>query len=114
MSLIGSEIRHDAAFKKNEEHLKALLHRFQTAARTVKLGGGAGAIAKHRQRNKLTARERIEKLIDPKTEFLEIGLFTAHGMYKEYGGAPSAGVVCGIGKIEGRDVVIVANDATVK
>lgn len=114
MSLIGSEIKHDAAFKKNEENLTSLLNRFQTTARTVQLGGGTEAIARQHKRGKLTARERIEKLIDPKSDFLEIGLFTAHGMYEEYGGAPSAGVVCGIGKIEGRDIVIVANDATVK
>ncbi len=114
MATIGSDIKHDAAFKKNEEYFNALLQRIHGTARTVKLGGGADAVAKQHQRNKLTARERIEKLIDPKTDFLEIGLFTAHGMYKEYGGAPSAGVVCGVGKIQGRDVVIAANDATVK
>jgi acetyl-CoA carboxylase carboxyltransferase component len=80
----------------------------------LKLGGGKQAIDKHHKRNKLTARERIAKLIDSKSEFLELGLFTAYGMYEEYGGAPSSGTIFGIGKIHKRDVVIVANDATVK
>ncbi len=114
MSLIGSEIKHDTAFKKNEEHLKVLLQKIQRTAHTVQSGGGADAVAKHHKRNKLTARERIEKLCDTQSDFLEIGTFAAHGMYEEYGGAPSAGVVCGVGKIQKRDVVIVANDATVK
>ncbi len=78
------------------------------------MGGGSDAIAKHHKRNKLTARERIEKLIDPGTKFLEIGLFAAYGMYESSGGAPSAGVVCGVGIVQGREAVIVANDATVK
>ncbi|MBI2428616.1 MAG: acyl-CoA carboxylase subunit beta [Ignavibacteriales bacterium] len=78
------------------------------------LGGGADAIAKHKKKGKLTARERIGLLVDPKSKFLEVGLFAAHGMYEEYGGAPSSGTVFGIGKIHNRDVVIVANDATVK
>jgi acetyl-CoA carboxylase carboxyltransferase component len=78
------------------------------------LGGGADAIAKQHKRGKLTARERIDQLVDPRTKFLEIGLFSAYGMYEEYGSAPSAGVVCGVGIVQGREVVIVANDATVK
>jgi len=83
-------------------------------AEVVKLGGGKAGIEKQHKRGKLTARERIAKLIDPGSDFLEIGLFAAHGMYEEYGGAPSAGTVMGLGTIHGRDVVIVANDATVK
>src|SRR5690606_5725964 len=65
-------------------------------------------------RGKLTARERIEYLTDPSSQFLEIGLFTADGMYAEYGGCPSGGVVTGLGYVSGRLCVIVANDATVK
>ncbi len=114
MTLIGSELQHDAAFKKNEASLRSLLHSIAAKASVVKLGGGHDAIARHRKRGKLTARERIDALIDPGTRFLEFGLFTAYGMYEEYGGAPSAGTVAGIGKIQGRDAVIVANDATVK
>jgi acetyl-CoA carboxylase carboxyltransferase component len=87
---------------------------FRARADVVKLGGGKEAMEKHRKKGKLPARERIEKLLDPGSKFLEIGLFTADGMYEEYGGAPSAGTVFGIGTIHGREVVIVANDATVK
>ncbi|MBI3786760.1 MAG: acyl-CoA carboxylase subunit beta [Ignavibacteriales bacterium] len=114
MSLIGSEIKKDAAFQKNEENFLALLKSVRSKADIVKMGGGREAMEKHRKRGKLPARERIEKLIDPGTYFLEVGLFAAHGMYEEYGGAPSSGTVFGIGKVHDRDVVIVANDATVK
>lgn len=112
--MIGSEIKKDEAFKRNEEHHKKALKELEAKSALVKLGGGQDAIAKHRKKGKLTARDRIELLIDPQTRFLEIGLFTAYGMYEEYGGAPSSGTIFGIGKIHRRDVVIVANDATVK
>ncbi len=101
-------------FTKNAERTLALIHRIRTEADRVKLGGGADAHARQRSKGKLSARERIERLIDPGTAFLEVGLFAAHGMYAEYGGAPSAGTVFGVGQVHGRDVVIVANDATVK
>ena len=77
----------------------------------IKLGGGAKAIARQHEKNRLTARERIAKLCE---SFLELGLWAAHGMYAEWGGAPSAGVVTGVGHISGRRVMVVANDATVK
>ena len=111
---IGNPIKKDKAFFENEDNMKNLLRILNAKAEQIKLGGGKDAIEKHHKRGKLTARERIQKLIDPGSEFLEIGLFAAYGMYEEYGGAPSAGVVVVIGKIHGRDVVIVANDATVK
>lgn len=114
MSVIGTEIKQDDNFKRNVEfHVKALKH-LREVEKQVMLGGGTDAIAKHKKKGKLTARERIELLIDPKSKFLEIGLLTAYGMYEEYGGAPSSGTIFGIGKIHNRDVVIVANDATVK
>ncbi len=112
--MIGTEIKKDEAFKRNEEFHKKALKELEVHAKKVMLGGGSDAIAKHKKKGKLTARERIEMLIDPKSKFLEVGLFSAYGMYAEYGGAPSAGTVFGIGKIHNRDVVIVANDATVK
>ena len=112
--MIGSTVQHDESFKKNEEASRAQARAISAKASRVRLGGGSDAIAKHHTRNKLTARERVEKLIDPATTFLEIGLFAAYGMYESYGGAPSAGVVCGIGIVQGREAVIVANDATVK
>jgi len=114
VSTIGSEIKHDESFNKNEEAARTQISALTTKASSIRLGGSSDAVAKHHSRNKLTARERIEKLIDPATSFLEIGLFTAFGMYEGYGGAPSAGVVCGIGIVQRREVVIVANDATVK
>jgi acetyl-CoA carboxylase carboxyltransferase component len=114
MALIGGEVKKDAAFRKNEEHFLGLLKSLRTRGEVVKLGGGKEAIEKHRKRGKLFVRDRIEQLIDPGSRLLEIALFAAYGMYEEYGGAPSSGTIFGIGKISGRDVVIVANDATVK
>ena len=112
--MIGSEIKKDENYKRNEEFNKRALKELEANAKPVMLGGGADAIAKHKKKGKMTARERIGMLIDPKSKFIEVGLFTAYGMYEEYGGAPSGGTVFGIGKIHNRDVVIVANDATVK
>jgi len=114
MALIGSEIKHDLTFSRYEDHLKNLIRILRVREETTRLGGGPEAIEKLHKRGKLTARERIARLIDPGSHFLEIGLFAAYGMYEEYGGAPSSGTVIGIGKIHGRDVVVVANDATVK
>ncbi|MER3522636.1 MAG: methylcrotonoyl-CoA carboxylase [Ignavibacteria bacterium] len=114
MAQIGSAIKRTPAFQKNEEHLRSLIAMMHERAAKVKVGGGPVAIEKLHQKGKLTARERIAKLVDPGSDFLEVGLFAAYEMYEEYGGAPSSGTVFGIGKIHGRDVVIVANDATVK
>ncbi|HUL44264.1 MAG TPA: carboxyl transferase domain-containing protein [Bacteroidota bacterium] len=114
MALVVAPVERTAAFSKHEDSMKNLLRIIDAKAETVKQGGGREATEKHHGRGKLTARERIQKLIDPKSEFLEIGLFAAYGMYEEYGGAPSSGTVFGIGRIHGREVVIVANDATVK
>jgi acetyl-CoA carboxylase carboxyltransferase component len=114
MARIGSAAVKNDAYLKYEDNLKNLLRKLRAKEETVKLGGGKAAIDKLHAKGKITARERIALLIDFQSRFLEIGLFTAHGMYEEYGGAPSAGTVFGIGKIHGRDVVIVANDATVK
>ncbi len=114
MPTIGSEVKKEILFRSNEDNLKNLVRILSAKAETVKLGGGEEAIQKQRKRGKLTARERIAHLIDPQSFFLEIGLFAAYGIYEEQGGAPSSGTIFGIGKIHGRDVVIVANDATVK
>jgi 3-methylcrotonyl-CoA carboxylase beta subunit len=114
MSSIGSPIEKNRAFEKNKSFHDSLVRRLSELAEKIKLGGGKSAIERHTKKGKLFVRERIAKLIDPGSHFLEIGLFAAHGMYEEYGGAPSSGTVFGIGKIHGRDVVIVANDATVK
>ncbi len=114
MSLIGSEIQNNPSFAKNEDNYKSLLKLLHARGEAIKLGGGKEATEKHHKRGKLTARERIQRLIDPGMHFLEVGLFTAYEMYEEYGGAPSSGTIFGIGRIHRREVVIVANDATVK
>src|SRR6202030_2869092 len=77
-------------------------------------GGGAKAIDSQHKKGRLTARERIAKLIDPGAPFFELGIFAAHEMYEEWGGAPSAGTVSGLGRVCGRTFMIIANDATVK
>ena len=83
-------------------------------ANVIRTGGGAKAIDRQHEKGRKTARERIYALIDPGGSFLELGLWAAHGMYEEWGGAPSAGVVSGIAAVSGRRCLIVANDATVK
>jgi acetyl-CoA carboxylase carboxyltransferase component len=80
----------------------------------IRQGGGAKAIARQHEKGRLTARERISRLIDPGTSFFELGLWAAWGMYAEWGGAPAAGVVTGVGVVAGRRVMVIANDATVK
>ncbi len=85
-----------------------------TAEREIQLGGGEKAVERQHQKGRLTARERIAMLIDPDSEFFELGLFAALEMYQEWGGAPAAGVITGIGQVQGRNFMIVANDATVK
>ena len=91
-----------------------LVYQLNRKLSEVKKGGGDKKIAAHHAKGKLTARERIDYLIDDPNDFLEVGAFTAEGMYDEWGGCPSAGVVTGIAKVSGRLCVIVANDATVK
>jgi 3-methylcrotonyl-CoA carboxylase beta subunit len=87
---------------------------FTALEETIRRGGGPAAIQRQHEKGRLTARERIEKLIDPDTPFFELGLWAAYGLYKEWGGAVSAGVVTGVGSVEGRRVMVIANDATVK
>ncbi|MCS6903810.1 MAG: carboxyl transferase domain-containing protein [Bacteroidia bacterium] len=94
--------------------LENLVGELDKKLKQIYQGGGPKAIAKHKEKGKLTARERIAVLLDDPEDFLEIGAFAAEGMYLEHGGCPSAGVVTGIGKVSGRLCVIVANDATVK
>ena len=113
MSRIGAELA-KTSLPAGGSGPALLLQKIEKEAESVRLGGGAAAGDRHHAKGKLTARERIALLIDPGAQFLEIGLFAAYGMYGEYGGAPSAGTVAGIGVVRNRDVVIVANDATVK
>ena len=104
----------DLEFNKNEDQFKQLVYQLHTREKKTKLGGGEKKIEEQHQKGKLTVRERIAYLIDPDTGFSEIGLFAGDGMYKDVGGCPSAGVITGIGYVEGRLCMIVANDATVK
>jgi 3-methylcrotonyl-CoA carboxylase beta subunit len=101
-------------FNKNEDQMKLLISQLRAKEKTTKPGGGEKKIEEQHQRGKLTARERIAYLLDKGTEFLEIGLFAGDGMYQDVGGCPSGGVITGIGYIQGRQCVVVANDATVK
>jgi acetyl-CoA carboxylase carboxyltransferase component len=94
--------------------LKRLLDSIRGEELTIRAGGGAKATARQHEKGRLTARERIAKLIDPKTDLFELGLWAAWGMYADWGGAPSAGVITGIGTVSGRLVMVIANDATVK
>ena len=100
------------AFASNAAHHRALVDDLRAQVARVAEGGGAEAQKKHTARGKLLPRERVRGLLDPGTPFLELSQLAAHGMYD--GDAPSAGIVTGIGRVEGREVVIVANDATVK
>ena len=98
----------------NREALRALMAELRGNEDAIRLGGGAKAADAQRAKGGLTVRERLALLLDEGTELLELGLWAAHGMYAEYGGAPGAGVVTGLGRVSGRLCMIVANDATVK
>ncbi|MES2811024.1 MAG: carboxyl transferase domain-containing protein [Bacteroidota bacterium] len=104
----------DLNFNKNEDHNKLLLSDLKQRFAKVKLGGGEKRIAKLHAEGKMTARERIDYLLDSKENAIEIGGFVGDGMYKEHGGCPSGGVVVKIGYIQGKQCIVVANDATVK
>ncbi len=99
---------------ENEQLWQASITNIQQFRKEISAGGGPKNIDRQHAKNRLTARERIKKLIDKNTPFHEIGQFAAYGMYEEWGGAPSAGTICGLGRIEGRLCMIIANDATVK
>jgi 3-methylcrotonyl-CoA carboxylase beta subunit len=104
----------DINFNKNEDAIKLKIAEMKRRLAQISLGGGKKKIDKEHSKGKLTARERIDYLIDPKSNFLELGAFVANDMYEEYGGCPAAGVVMGIGYVSGKQCIIVANDATVK
>ena len=104
----------DLSFNKNEDHNKLLLSDLRKRFAKVKLGGGEKRIEKHHAKGKMTARERIDYLLDDKKKAIEIGAFAGDGMYQEHGGCPSGGVVVKIGYIMGKQCIVLANDATVK
>ena len=103
-----------AGFEKNSRQMVDHLTEIKNEEERIRQGGGARAIESQHKKGRLTARERIAKLIDPKTEFFELGLYAAYEMYEEWGGAPAAGTIVGLGRVSGRQVMIIANDATVK
>jgi acetyl-CoA carboxylase carboxyltransferase component len=104
----------DLNFNINEDHNKLLLSKLKKRIAQVKLGGGSEKIKKQNEKGKLTARERIDYLLDPKTKSIEIGSLAGYQMYDKHGGCPSAGVIVKIGYVSGIQCIVVANDATVK
>ncbi|SUZ49861.1 uncharacterized protein METZ01_LOCUS2715 [marine metagenome] len=101
-------------FQSNSDDFLKYISFYIEEQKKIKLGGGTIAIEKQHNKKRLTARERIDHLIDSGTQFFELGIYAAWGMYEEYGSPPASGTLIGIGKIEGYDCVVVANDATVK
>src|SRR5690554_7339056 len=104
----------DLNFNKNEDHNKLQLSSLRQRLAKVKLGGGQKSIDKQHEKGKMTARERINYLLDPKAKSIEIAAFAGEDMYEEHGGCPSGGVVVKIGYVKGKQCIVVANDATVK
>jgi len=106
--------RRSQDFQKNARQMVDLLTEITRQEEQIRQGGGTKAIEAQHKKGRLTARERIAKLIDPGTPFFELGIYAADEMYQEWGGAPAAGAVTGLGRVQGRLVMIIANDATVK
>jgi len=106
--------RESPDFAKNTRRLADLVAEIKNQELEIQKGGGAKAIESQHKKGRLTARERIAKLIDPNTSFFELGIYAAHEMYQEWGGAPAAGTITGLARVCGRLVMIIANDATVK
>jgi 3-methylcrotonyl-CoA carboxylase beta subunit len=113
--VIETRVRRDSPdFAKNSRRMVDLLTEIKNEEAELHEGGGSRGIEAQHKKGRLTVRERIARLIDPKTEFFELGLYAAYQMYEEWGGAPAAGTVTGLARVEGRMVMIIANDATVK
>src|SRR5215475_5655772 len=102
-----------ARFEANMRFMADLVSQVRNEEEKIGEGGGAKAVESQHAKKRLTARERIQLLVDPKT-FFELGIYAAHGMYEEWGGAPAAGVITGLARIHTRLVMIIVNDATVK
>ena len=114
-SVVETKInRNSPDYEQNTRRMIDLVAEIKNQEIEIQQGGGAKAIESQHKKGRLTARERIAKLIDPHTPFFELGIYAAHEMYQEWGGAPGAGTVTGLAHIRGRLVMIVANDATVK
>lgn len=114
MAILASRVSGNEAFERRATHWREAAARLHAEEEGLRLGGGAKAQERQRAQGKMTARERVAALCDPESELLELGIWAAAGMYEEFGGAPAAGVVVGLGRIAGHESVVVANDATVK
>lgn len=114
VTAVTKDVRLSDDFRVAYERMAERVVEIHKAQRQIHLGGGEANIEKQHAKGRLTARERVELLIDEGSRFYELGEFVAWDMYKEWGGAPAAGSVCGMGRVEGRLVMIIANDATVK
>jgi 3-methylcrotonyl-CoA carboxylase beta subunit len=101
-------------FDKNARRIVDLLTKIKNEEEQIRHGGGTKAIESQHKKGRLTARERIARLIDPGSQFFELGIYAAYEMYEDWGGAPSAGAVTGLAKVCGRTFMLIANDATVK
>ncbi len=104
----------DLAFNKNEDAMQLSLSAMKKLLSKIEEGGGKKAQLKQKEKNKLTARERVTYLLDEDSDFIELGAFAGYGMYEDFGGCPSGGTVAGLGYISGRQCMIIANDQTVK
>lgn len=112
---LGSEAPvNEAGFQERAAHYEALVEKMEERAAQIRKGGGEQRIEREHERGKLTARERIEYLLDESSRFRELGLFAGYEMYEEEGGCPAGGTVMGFGPVSGRECLVVANDATVK
>src|ERR1700761_9587221 len=112
MALLQSRVERAGDFDRRRERMQGLVDELRARTAQVARGGGERAVERHRSRGKLPARERVDRLVDPDTAFLELSALAAWDVYDNQ--APSAGIVTGIGVVEGRECAIVANDATVK
>ncbi|HJY85210.1 MAG TPA: acyl-CoA carboxylase subunit beta [Candidatus Acidoferrales bacterium] len=114
-SVLESHInRSSPDFERNTRQMVELLTRLKNEEEQIRQGGGPQAIASQHKKGRLTARERIARLIDPGPQFFELAIHAAHQMYEEWGGAPAAGALTGLARVAGRLVMVIANDATVK
>ena len=102
------------AAQKNHRRIVDLLTKLKNEEEQICVGGGSKAIESQHKKGRLTARERIKKLVDPGANFFELGIYAAYQMYEEWGGAPGAGVITGLARVSGRTCMLIVNDATVK
>jgi acetyl-CoA carboxylase carboxyltransferase component len=112
VALLQSTVERDETFERRRDRMEGLVGELRERTALIAKGGGDKATERHRSRGKLPARERIDRLVDPGAAFLELNALAAWDLYERQ--APAAGIVTGIGVVEGRECVIVANDATVK